>query len=364
MRLQETSLKDLPPANHCTLQISLDETEVKCRIKKETAVYHVMMLHGRLTRWRDGHEHPDRYDLIMAPAIVSSIASPCLLAALLKRLPLKFSELKAQTKTLTIAFVSDAAKSCCKLGRHFRALTSLDQNLDGVLGLHAVCLQHQLHLAVSSVLRRSDIVMPMFCGSVLLHYARVLCHLRNKLHKHIREQLEITFDAPPAENQPYLESVLRLLEPDHLLQGSSEGSRQRARRRHQVAEHLAASKFERGMIVQLRHYCPLGCCSSRQEAIDKVVQDLDTVLMPGLPMTFVTFIPTASPLFAISLQVSLSPSRGEQSCEGYERHRPKEHPTFRRAIAGPNCTVLSRSGRWHSCSASFPVAWWRSQVHT
>ena len=112
------------------------------------------------------------------------------------------------------------------------------------------------------------------------------------MHKDVRQNLKVSFD-PPADNgvRDYLQSVLELeaVEPTLLQQRScqhdcgDELQRRKQERRKRMADNLAASRIEDGVVVELEHPFQFGCCSSREESIAKVIAYIEDVLLPGPP---------------------------------------------------------------------------------
>eukprot|EP00969_Alexandrium_andersonii_P258869 11446143-Alexandrium_andersonii.AAC.1 len=66
-----------------------------------------------------------RHQLIMPPVCLASTSAHNLLTALHLRMPVSLHSLKLNVGTLAVIVLSDSARSCAKVGRHYRACTTL-----------------------------------------------------------------------------------------------------------------------------------------------------------------------------------------------------------------------------------------------
>ena len=64
---------------------------------------------------------------------------------------------------------------------------------------------------------------------------------------------------------------------------AAEARAHRDKRRIDFAESIGASRVEGGKLHVLRHFCPLGCCRARGEALEKVLAAVDKFVLPGPP---------------------------------------------------------------------------------
>lgn len=156
----------------------------------------------------------------MPPTFVASTDARCLLAAVSYRLPVALNQIKRKCHLLSLAFGSDAAASCRKLGRHFSVCTSLRQEgvpgqtlLDGVLVLHAFCCMHQLALVVALLMKIIGALTPMFCACVLMQRGGNRKLVRTHVRNDVEANLEVVFvgDHDP-DKQLFLEHLFNTLD--------------------------------------------------------------------------------------------------------------------------------------------------------
>ncbi len=117
-------IDELPRNAAAILQISLDETEITLsrtqiggskRKRVLALTVPLFLMHGKLTPSRPGMFQP--VNLICAPAILKVKTASCMLNAVKKRLPFDIAKFVAKQGPLVIVLMTDAAKSCDKLGR-------------------------------------------------------------------------------------------------------------------------------------------------------------------------------------------------------------------------------------------------------
>ncbi len=130
----------------------------------------------------------------------------------------------------------------------------------------------------------------MFCACCLLQRGMVRRTIKNAV-KAMINRTEIVYVKPDHadSNQKYLRATLKYLDyadqdAAATLSGEqieaddaalSEVRQRRVQARDKLACHLAASDIQRGILVKYRHYCPLGCHPSPEEAREDIWQCVD-----------------------------------------------------------------------------------------
>ena len=174
-------LNGIPACDIATLEIAFDESEQITTFDGINGLYDMLMMHCRLyiTDRDTGRTH--KYEIACPPAFLKGKTAAHILRGLLSRIPFSLSGLAAKIKWLNICIVTDSAKSCKKVGRHFAAKAVVgaraggsDEVADGEFGfkgmttLQSFCLMHQLALIFGMVLKTFSILCPMFCSCCLM----------------------------------------------------------------------------------------------------------------------------------------------------------------------------------------------------
>lgn len=170
MQKQSEGIRVLAGAQGMVLELSFDETECAGRLGKvasSTDAYSLMMLHAVVSLVFDtGRTLVE--DTILAPPHVINTTANVLASALLQCLALPLADAKNKCIRLLIVIVSDSAKACLKVGRHFLSQTSIHSDFDGVVCVHIVCQMHQTQLCAASAFKSLHVINCMFCASLLV----------------------------------------------------------------------------------------------------------------------------------------------------------------------------------------------------
>ena len=296
---QGKKLCSLPKASVGFLEISFDESEQVTRHEKECAIFDMLMLHARL-RWKDAAtKEVQTYEITLPPAFLRGKTAGHLLAGVLQRLPISISMLKRKCLVLAILIMSDSARACKKMGRHFMARSSMrlpdDGHMDGLLVLHSFCLLHQVALVIGALLKQLRLLCPLFCACCLLQRGTSRRAIVSRACQSLQEVTVLYGDALPSmeDNMRYLESLFERLDWADLETEEALGiparndihaSRRATRKR--LARLLAASRLENDIVVEFRHLCKLGCHTSVAHAradIDSCAKDAHLKLHVGVP---------------------------------------------------------------------------------
>lgn len=242
----------------------------------------MMMVHMRLF-WicDDANRTELKFEFPCPPVFLGGKTAKTLLAGILRRLPLPLVELKRKANTMTVMPLSDSARACKKMGRHFAACTAMDRvarnpgspaTLDGVVSLHPWCLMHMVGIIVGNVMTQLELLSPMFCACVLMSNAISRKSVVKEATELVRSSVRIVYARP--ENlrvEKFLtelfkqmawfdsevsEAIVQRGAADEASVRKQKAARLEARRR--LARNLAASLFENGELVEWRCYAGLG----------------------------------------------------------------------------------------------------------
>ena len=205
---------------------------------------------------------------------------------------------------LSIVPVSDSAKACARLARHFLANSRLQAEIDavhgplvdGLVAVHSRCMMHQVSIIVSAVMTMLALSSALFCASVLMQSGRQRRSVLAEVRRQLQADISIVVCADMSQqqerqNELYLEAMLGTLqrvddETEAMLYTSFVGldeqhvlgrnARRRAEARARLSRSLAASTFDGGRLVKMVHRCPLGCHESPAAARNEIISDLET----------------------------------------------------------------------------------------
>jgi hypothetical protein len=286
-RLQQQRLRDLPSASHGTLEISFDETEMPVKLNGRQSERPIFMIHAVL-HWTTIDGATAVYQLALPPCVLMSKKAEAFYSAIHQRLPISLADLKRKCISLAVIILTDSARSCIRLSRCFRAQTAMSAEGAGVVSVWMPCLMHRAALAVFSTLKLFDLMVPLFCGTVLLHQGQTFELILPICLAHIASQLELVFHKPPGYDlaKDYLTHLLSTLEftGEGEVESNCKARQTREDSREWLAKALAASTFDsHGRLQKLRHWCPFGCCGSREEAIRKIQKNFETAVWWSAP---------------------------------------------------------------------------------
>ena len=288
-------LRTLPRAKRGDLVITFDESEFYMRLtgKRRGNIYHLMMLHGTL-QWTLHDGSKKTYQLVMTPTVIKKKSADCMIGSIHRRLPLPLSELRSKVDHLNVAVGNDSAKACIKADRHYQNLSHLDTTGRGVLGLSGPCQMHMFGVSMFSMSKPLNIICPMFCACVLTHQGKVFDKFRDKVAARFK-RMEIGDIVQDAPDPAFVAGLVQLLsmdswdsEVEHIAPEFGERKRRNDERSvaiRRLAEDLAVSEWDgvNGILKRYRHYCPLGCCDTLEEAREKVAGNVLSVCLPAPP---------------------------------------------------------------------------------
>ena len=292
MEMETSALEKLPSAEVAVLEIGFDESDQVCRINGLHGVYTMLMIHCRLLLFGVEAEELLRYELYIPPGFLTDQTARTVLNAVFLRLPIELNKLKRKVRILVVLILSGSAKTCLKVGQHFRTMakiTKVGHIFDGLVSMHSVCLMHQVALVVSHLLKNLGLLSPMFCASCLLQRGKARGDVKRLVLTSLRS-LTMVYEKPPEweTNKSYLLSLFLLLTESESSKtffgedpGDAHQERQPTRMKQRsieacerLAKNLAACVFENDAIVQWRHYCPLGCHESEAAARQEIEDDM------------------------------------------------------------------------------------------
>ena len=108
-------------ADHCIMELALDETELTLRVGAlRCQTVHVMTWHARLHWSRAGAK--EQADIVLPPVMLESTRAECLLAAVVNRLPLPLAGFRDMCRRFILIVNTDSGTSCVKLANHLQTL--------------------------------------------------------------------------------------------------------------------------------------------------------------------------------------------------------------------------------------------------
>jgi hypothetical protein len=262
-------------ADHCIMELALDETELTLRVgglRCQTA--HVLTVHARLHWSRAGAK--EQANIVLPPVMLESTQAECLLAAVAKRLPLPLAGFRDMCCRFILVVNTDSGTSGIKLANHLQTLFPC---------IAAPCRMHQGCLTMLAMFNITGRMSALFCASLLLRRQRLQATLRKKLRDHVRAKLKITYDPPSPADQAYVAALFDLLH--HLLtwrlQSKGPGDATGTAR---LAAWGRLRDFFSGPFDgdRIYHYCPYGCHASREHAAESLVQDLTALMIDHPPV--------------------------------------------------------------------------------
>ena len=215
---QIKSIEELPRADPCMIQLSVDETEMTMgktvkdkqgqRRRVLPLTVPLMMLHAVFASV--GPIAKTCVDVICPPCILQSTSAQCLLNAVQKRMPLPISKAAQRFGGVFVILMTDAAKSCKKLGR---LLGKLGTALHPVVVFHFLCAMHQVSLCVSMIQKPLAVLGAVFCACNLIHKGATWQLVRSTVHRSL-DTLDIRLTPPDPQHKVFFREVLLLLEWD------------------------------------------------------------------------------------------------------------------------------------------------------
>ena len=235
----------------------------------------------------------ERSAVVVPPTIVQRNTADCLSTALGTTMPPALSwsglaSLSMHVRFVVLVLLKDSASANLALSR--RVAAALPAN---TLVLSPRCSIHQVFRVTLGVLDQAGVVGPMHALSHLLRIADYWTKLLLAMCMTISSDLVVIQGMPPPGGQAarFAEAVLdvtlwrdsstRARANRHHLAHGTAGRGDAARHRVQAAIlQMANGDWTSGTPI---HYCPLGCCSSRQESVVKFCEAALGLSMPALP---------------------------------------------------------------------------------
>ena len=204
----------------------------------------------------------------------------CILAGLKSVLP-AVQDTPERKRALILNSDSHAANK--RLFRHFAAQSEKHGPL---FALHSFCVMHMTCAALVAVIREMDVINGAFCATLQLHKGHTMSKLTGTVHSYIDTQLEIVYeydeswrDARKA-NKAIIDLCLGQTDDD-------DAASHKARRDtfELLLDYCPTLWFDlrTGIAGRLIHFCPLGCCTSREVAVAKIKACVDGSILGWRP---------------------------------------------------------------------------------
>jgi hypothetical protein len=222
--------------------------------------------------------------VIAAPVVLGCTTAINLLAGIRVRLNDVFEAAQRAGDNIVLVFTSDSAKACRKLFR-----LAVKQREFWYL-LHSRCMMHQLFLCMSHFHKPLEQLAPLFCASCLVHRGSVFDAFIRNIEVVLGTYVRITTEAPSDTAVRYTDAVVDFLRWEQSVV-NPEGHR------------IFPPSFQEGCDLFRRmfvgnmwekvgpgnfiyHYCPFGCCSSKDDTVRKMMNALNMTVfrqMPSIP---------------------------------------------------------------------------------
>ena len=246
----------------------------------QTGPQHVCMLQGKITYQFCETTFCD--DIIVPIAILLDTTAETLLAALKSRCPDVFRKFDDSVLFLVI-LNTDSAKSCLRLGRHFQFLSESESSK---LHLQSLCMQHMLSQTLVFAASSLNFINGAFCSTVQLHKGSTMSSLGKRTKEFFDKNLTVVYEYNDEWRGHYQKNKAIV---DLLLSSRDPGIDSSEHRSTEKGRRLAATKLIAWLpmlwcvVGNFAHYCPLGCCWSREESVEKCWSAFYTLLLSHRP---------------------------------------------------------------------------------
>ena len=275
MRIQEDALKELPWASQQWVHIALDETQEPVMLHAPNEMCQVLVIHMKLDRLPASGDQIQRINVVLPTVLLRSTTTVDLYSGLQARLPLDLSRFAALAQETVFFLNTDSFSSCMRLHKILaRQVTCLC----------CPCRMHQLCMSLTSGLVYSNLMSPLFCGSLTLRQSRFQQLLRTRLKHVLSNQLVLVYERPEPSAVSHANAVWDLFWP-LLVSGPDEAA---GHRPLMGKKAQAWRRLKRNLQGPLRsaavvHFCPFGCHSSREAVLQELYQDFCTLFFDAPP---------------------------------------------------------------------------------
>ena len=257
---------------------SFDETTQEVSVEKQSTGKSILMSSAKLVAIHG--EKKVTIDVVLPVAVLRDGTAETLLTVLKHRLPLLVWFDGACPLIVTLN--SDSHKACVRLGKHFSRLAEDHINR---FHLHSRCQQHMINAALVHATETLQLINGSFCATVQLHSGTVLTDMKHRCKEMINERLRCVFVQDPSwpESRACNRSFVDLFLCRHGTENKNE-----SKLRREAAENLLQWCPEVWCLNpgRVTHYCPPGCCASRDDAVCKIsgaFEDLVFSVRPKVP---------------------------------------------------------------------------------
>jgi len=255
------------------LQVSFDETtqEVRNNVSGDQSL---LMMSGKFV-YLVGSRRIEG-DIIVPTTILTEGCAEALLAALELRVPELFVEYKCR---LVVILNSDSHKACMRLARHFYSVAQ-NSKMPGITVLHSRCMQHMANAALVYTTNPFKLLNGCFCSTVQMHKGQTMRQLKDQTRVLIDRFLVIEYEAKEQwlDNVPRNRSFVKFLFQS--MNVNLDGTSSRHRAADNLISWLPALWCKSPKLV---HWCPPGCCRSRPEAVEKIANAFEDLLLSQMP---------------------------------------------------------------------------------
>ncbi|CAE7276767.1 unnamed protein product [Symbiodinium microadriaticum] len=274
MRVQTQQLNMLPRVAEQWIEIALDETQEPVTMETTGQSAQVMVIHVKLHRLSAWGQQVQSFSVVLPTVVLPGTTTDDILGGLMERLPVSLEQLNTLADRTTFFLNTDSFGSCLKLTKCLATKFAC---------FSCPCRMHQLCIAMTAAIALSGVMSSLYCGSLLLRRAKFQKSLRARLEHYLRDNLDITYDAPTSSAVSHANAVWNLAWP--LVQaGHSTDTRlttPKAQAWRRLRKNLCGPLNDHTRVI---HYCPYGCHDSRSDVVDEVFKDLCTLFLDSPPM--------------------------------------------------------------------------------
>ena len=259
------------------MELSFDETAEDLQVGSELGPQTTLMMHVR--RLFVYETETVLIHVSIPTAVLLDATAESISVALRDRVPMAFQHFRAG---MLLVLNSDSAESCKRVARHFHRLA---ETVRPRYHLHSRCQQHLTNAALVYVTKQFQLLDGSFCSTVQLHKGAAMRDLRQGCHAFIKKHLRIAHVWDPTwddTRRKKNKEFANLLLSKHCDSNSEMRYSKRERAVECLLSWLPLLWFTANP-HDLLHYCPYGCCQSREEAVDKICNAFDSMLLGYRP---------------------------------------------------------------------------------
>ena len=261
------------------------ETSENVRCEKTSGSSHIVMMQGRLISFEErGGAMLHAVDVIIPTTVVDDTTAESSLGVMHLRVAWLFDAI-AKGVPMVVVLNSDSAKANLRLARHFLALA---QSSTSLMLLPSRCMMHMTAAAVSHCMQAHHLISPLFCATLQLHHGHIMRKLRSCVNQLIEDNLVVTsvwreeWEHSRISNR----AMVDLLFSKHIDPDAADGEPSSRHKRLEAGKRLVELLPQNWLTEgghQIVHFCPFGCCSSREDCVSKVQSTLDDFLLSCRP---------------------------------------------------------------------------------